>query len=477
MQKLKDRFLDLRPLKARDRTLDQLVELAPLKGPLLSSVYPEMYDHWLHELNYGYEPDDFNRGANWLVWWFCPEGPDHVYMQIIGTHFRALAGESKFQGCLFCAGYYGSVTNSLAAFHPDIASEWHSSKNKNLKPEDVSYGSGQKVWWKCSDCKHVWRSTISNRTLQGSGCPKCNFGEPTDLRDYPEVLQQFDHKKNRGINPNRLPVGQKVHWRCTKVKSHTWISGFYRTTSGERCPYCRGKFPSSTNNLSLRKDLASQFHPTRNGNLKPRQLSLTSNRILWWKCKKGPDHEWQARLNSRAKADGNCPFCLNHAVSVTNSLATVRPDIASQWHPTRNEPVTPDKVMVTSASAYWWKCPEGPDHQWQAVVQTRTSRGYGCPCCSNRKLSVTNSLANFPELLKEFDYKKNLPLVPDTTIAASHQKLWWTCSLCKRQWRTSARARAVEGKGCRVCSHKRKAQLSSDIPSMAASRSPCVGKV
>tara|TARA_Y100000310_G_scaffold72876_1_gene69028 strand:- start:3654 stop:3893 length:240 start_codon:yes stop_codon:yes gene_type:complete len=39
---------------------------------------------------------------------------------------------------------------SLAETHPEIAAQWHLTKNEDLTPYDVTAGSGRKVWWKCS---------------------------------------------------------------------------------------------------------------------------------------------------------------------------------------------------------------------------------------------------------------------------------------------------------------------------------------
>ncbi len=61
---------------------------------------------------------------------------------------------------------------------------------------------------------------------------------------------------------------------------------------------------------------------------------------MWWRCPKGPDHEWEAALSDRQKSNG-CPFCSNKRVSVTNALAIVAPRVASEWHPTKNGALTP----------------------------------------------------------------------------------------------------------------------------------------
>src|SRR5262249_25292614 len=72
-----------------------------------------------------------------------------------------------------------SVTNSLGARFPDIAAEWHETKNGDLTPDSIVAGSGQTVWWQCRENPtHIWQATVNNRTnLAGQkGCPYCNSG-------------------------------------------------------------------------------------------------------------------------------------------------------------------------------------------------------------------------------------------------------------------------------------------------------------
>lgn len=62
-----------------------------------------------------------------------------------------------------------------------------------------------------------------------------------------------------------------------------------------------------------------------------------------------------------------------------------------------------------------------------------------------KPLSVTN-----PELLKEWDYKNNLPLTPESVTRSSGRKVWWTCSK-GHQWHAVINLR-VRGSGCPFCS-------------------------
>ena len=108
--------------------------------------------------------------------------------------------------------------------------------------------------------------------------------------------------------------------------------------------------------------LAAQWHPTKNGGLTPEKVSAGSKTKVWWKCSNGPDHEWPASIEKRVKRGDGCPCCAGQRVSVTNSLANISPEIAKQWHPTKNGTLTPEQVVAGSSKKAWWKCPKGSDH-------------------------------------------------------------------------------------------------------------------
>lgn len=203
--------------------------------------------------------------------------------------------------------------------------------------------------------------------------------------------------------------------------------------------------------------LAAQWHPTRNAELRPHQLTAASGRIVWWRCARGPDHEWQARPASRTSRDarGGCPFCRGRRVSVTNSLATRFPEVAAQWHPTRNGRLRPSDVTARAGRYVWWKCPEGPDHEWRAVVGSRTNRGAGCPYCAGRRVSVTNSLASrFPAVAAEWHPSRNGGLAPEQITPGSGRAVWWRCRHDPTHvWLASPQVRVQTfPKGCPFCS-------------------------
>jgi len=72
-----------------------------------------------------------------------------------------------------------------------------------------------------------------------------------------------------------------------------------------------------------------------------------SYKKAWWKCPKGNDHIWQATIEDRNNGTG-CPICSNKKVVKSNCLATLNPTLAKEWHPTKNNELTPDKVTSSS---------------------------------------------------------------------------------------------------------------------------------
>jgi hypothetical protein len=78
---------------------------------------------------------------------------------------------------------------------------------------------------------------------------------------------------------------------------------------GGGCPICSNQIIVNSNCLATTNPkLASDWHPTKNGDLTPFHLSEGSNKKVWWKCDKGSDHEWIANVSSRNNGNG-CPFC------------------------------------------------------------------------------------------------------------------------------------------------------------------------
>ena len=72
-------------------------------------------------------------------------------------------------------------TRCLAFVSAFLVSEWDYNLNL-ITPDDISYGSTFKVWWVCSICKHNWKTSVNNRFIKGSNCPKCAIKSRSSIR-------------------------------------------------------------------------------------------------------------------------------------------------------------------------------------------------------------------------------------------------------------------------------------------------------
>lgn len=131
------------------------------------------------------------------------------------------------------------------------------------------------------------------------------------------------------------------------------------------------------------------------------------------------------------------------------SLSSYNPELASEWHPTKNGSLKPTMVSRGSKRKVWWigKC----GHEWEAEIYSRAS-GRGCPYCSGKRvLEGFNDLASqVPNLVTEWDFEKNGILKPNTVTVGSHKEIWWKCSICGYEWKATVKSR-VNGTRCPAC--------------------------
>ena len=290
---------------------------------------------------------------------------------------------------------------SLAEHNPELVREWNYEKNGERSPESISYGSAEKIWWKCS-CGFEWEATPNHRT-RGRGCPECAkiqraitkrkniVAKRGSLAEKnPDLAREWHPTRNGALTPHDISVNssERVWWQCSKDRRHEWDAPINSRNSGVGCPVCSGhRLVVGINDLAtVRPDLAAQWNFARNKGLTPRDVIAGTDKKVWWICEKG--HEWQARINNRINGN-NCPICIGKKVLVGyNDLATVMPSIAKEWHPTKNENLTPQDVVVGSNKKVWWQCERG--HEWQTSVAHR-SNGRRCPKCFGE------SKTSFPE--------------------------------------------------------------------------------
>jgi hypothetical protein len=210
-------------------------------------------------------------------------------------------------------------------------------------------------------------------------------------------------------------------------------------------------------------DLIKEWHPYKNP--KPIESVSAGNSTdkIWWICPKS--HEWTSTIYNRTRKNGsNCPYCSHRRLyhDGSNSLAVELPELAKLWHPTKNGDLRPIQVVAGGEKKYFWKCPNGNDHEWQSSIHgilstTKRFKGNGCPVCSGIKVVKSNCLATlYSEISKEWIECISHPnKTPETVSRSSNVIVRWQCRIDGRHiWTAKLGNRTITGDGCPMCSGK-----------------------
>lgn len=434
------------------------------KKPSLYETNPDIAEQWHPTLNGKLSPKDVTKGSNKRVWWKCDKGDDHEWEAVIALR------TGKGYGCTICSGYKVALSTCLATKDPDLAEEWHPTLNGNLTPYDLIAASRKKVWWKCDKGEdHEWEATLGNRYLNKTGCPICNGNKVVKSNcistTHPEIASQIDLQKNKDLDISKISIGytKKIWWKCNKGDDHIWyLAPTHRKQNDGHisdCPYCAGVKALITNSLaSLSPKITKEWHTTKNGNLTPRDVTNGSKKKVWWKCPKGKEHEWQATIRSRTILSSSCPYCSGRKASLTNNLKAKFPEIAKEWHPTKNGDKKPVDYTFGSQKKVWWKCDKGYDHEWEASIGGRTGTNKsGCPICHGLVVVKSNCLkALNPKLASEWHPTKNGKLTAYDVTLNSNERVWWKCDKGQdHEWIQTVSNRYGNNSSCPVCDGKK----------------------
>lgn len=116
------------------------------------------------------------------------------------------------------------LSKTYVSDYPELAAEWHPTKNKGLLPDDVLHGSNKKVWWRCNQ-GHEWQSAIFNRAINGKGCPYCSGKKVSSTNNLlfrnPEVAKLWSAKNEIGADKVLARSGKMYIWEC--AIGHEWM--------------------------------------------------------------------------------------------------------------------------------------------------------------------------------------------------------------------------------------------------------------
>lgn len=143
-------------------------------------------------------------------------------------------------GCGVCNGkQVQRGVNDLGTLHPDLVKGWHSIKNGELTPCDVTQGSNKKVWWHCKQ-GHEWEARIADR-ICGNDCPYCSNQKV--LKGFNDIGTSHTHYVKYFVNvedayTHTHSSGKKVELKCPDCGHTKTMSIGTLTRYGFGCVIC-----------------------------------------------------------------------------------------------------------------------------------------------------------------------------------------------------------------------------------------------
>lgn len=406
----------------------------------LFSTNPLLAKEWNYEKNKPLTPSDVKQGSSKRVWWKCSKG--HEWTATVNSRsYHKL-------GCPYCSNKRIIVGfNDLGTTDPDLAEQWNYNRNGVITPSVVTCGSGKKVWWKC-DKGHEWKSDIVSRH-HGNGCPFCsNTGTSFPEQGIAYYLSQC------------CEIVQRV--KIANCEIDVYIPTYKIGVEYDGEYYHQDKTRDEKKEKTLNSAGVSLIRVKESKT----NTVLTNGTILYIADKMGSNYEWAlcalldclsiktnnpifSRINVDVKRDRIEIRKRYDLIKKEESILSKYPELCKEWNETRNGLLKPEMFSFGSDQSVWWKCSNG--HEWVASISNR-AKGRGCPICKNKKIIPgINDLATInPELIKEWDYNKNVDILPSAIAPNARKKVWWICSKCGGSYQSWVYSRS-NGTGCPYC--------------------------
>lgn len=297
---------------------------------------------------------------------------------------------------------------SLQYANPNLAKEWHPTRNGDLMANMVMPNSNKKVWW-LGECGHEWEAIVGVRN-RGAKCPICSSRQTlTGFNDiktrYPELQDEWDYDKNTILPEKVSSLNKLVWWKCGLGHSYEMRISSRVGKQKCGCPYCSipaKKVLTGFNDLATTNPMVLNEWDYDKNTILPEEVLAGSAKKVWWKCKQGHSFEQSIVYKTKSKLQSTCPYC-SHQKLLTgyNDLATTHPYILKEWDYEKNS-VLPTQIGVGTHEKIWWKCPFG--HSYQTYPSNRCGKQHtGCPIC------YKENHTSFPEQAVLYYIKKYYP--------------------------------------------------------------------
>jgi len=339
--------------------------IKPARNESLAVTHPDIAKELHSTKNGDITAFDVTYGSKDELVWHCPNSklPEHPhdYPAVVKERTRSDAPTS----CPYCAGKKVAPDTRLTFSHPEIAAEWHPTKNGKITPSDVTYGSGTKRYWICKQ-KHVWPASPNSRTSgDGHGCGRCaKQSSRLEIRVYCECKTIFEdvvwREKVSGKEVDVLIPTQHI---AIEVDGKTWHAGkenadIRKNETLEEQGYTVVRIRGKGLPLIVQFDI--EFEKYTKSGATVRSLLGTMRGLVAKRYRKQID-EYVCRESFANDKEFRDIIAALPGPPKGKSVTDIYPELAETWDSISNAPLIPSMFTPGSHKEVWWLCDE-PSH-------------------------------------------------------------------------------------------------------------------
>ena len=186
---------------------------------------------------------------------------------------------------------------------PELLAIWDASNPTGA--EETPLRLYRAVKWRCKR-GHVFER--QPRMMQkDASCPTCKVRSSSLRYEYPGLAKQWHSTANEGVKPSYVDSQSTAEVWWQGDSGHAFKRSPLQMVKDGTCPTC------AKLEISLERkhpQIAKSWHPEKNGEVTPDQVTPDAAYDAWWVCAKG--HEFQQTVRRRVLHNGNCPRCFDN---------------------------------------------------------------------------------------------------------------------------------------------------------------------
>ncbi len=358
-----------------------------------------------------------------------------VKVECFNSHIYVTTWKNFRKGsrCSYCAKDKQRLDFDKVKYYIEIESN---SGCKLISKKYINSDNPLEIKCKCGE--HFFVSFSNFKRKKQMHCKRCNNFTDWNI----EKVKQFCNTLDLILLEEQY-INAKTKMNLKDNNGYLYFSNLNSLLSAKNINKFNKFNPYTIQNIKLWCKLNNKFFELVSAEY------INNRQKLKWECLKEDCGEKFESAWSDIQSGNGCPFCAGKQVGLSNCLATKNPELAKEWHPTKNGDLTPYDITCSSGESVWWQCKDNIEHRWKAIISSR-NKGNGCPYCSGRYPTKSyNLLVCNPGLCEEWDYKRNKSNPEDYT-PNSGKKAWWKCKECDYKWKASIGNRN-NGTSCPEC--------------------------